>query len=133
MLPDKLDDICGGYSFKAMKPMLGYFRQMKMESDNNDKEIQSRDNSIKKLEDELNEFRRKSSTSDGIIKELREQLDLFRKTLLSIGNCESLRAQIDQQNTEITKLKAQIKADDNEIQADKRESELYNITITYEL
>lgn len=138
MLSDKLDDICGGYSFKAMKPMLGYFRQMKMESDNNDKEIKSRDNIIKKLEDELNEFRRKSSTSDGIIKELREQLDLFRKTLLSIGDCESLRTQIDQQNTEITKLKAQMKADglklkDYENQTDKRESELYNITITYEL
>lgn len=141
-MPNKLDDICGAHSFKAMKPMLGYFRQMKLESDKNNEEIKSRENSIKKLEDELNEFRTKAAANDGIVKELRQQLELFRKSLSSIGNCDSLRAQMELQNTEITQLKAQNKAHslklkdyENQLksQGDKTELELYNITVTYEL
>lgn len=129
--------------------MLGYFYQMQQTIANNDEQIKSRDNTIKKLADELIEFRTKAAANEAIIKELRQQLDLFRKSfelsLSSVENIESLKSKLELQNTEIAQLKSQAKANSlklndyeklqklQTISADEAESEFVNITITYEL
>lgn len=127
--------------------MLGYFYQTQQTIANNDEQIKSRDNTIKKLADELTEFRTKAAANEAIIKELRQQLDLFRKSfelsLSSVENIESLKSKLELQNTEIAQLKSQAKANSlklkdyeklqklQNISAD--EAEFVNITITYEL
>lgn len=129
--------------------MLGYFYQTQQTIANNDEQIKSRDNTIKKLADELIEFRTKAAANEAIIKELRQQLDLFRKSfelsLSSVENIESLKSKLELQNTEIAQLKSQAKANSlklkdyekpqklQTISADEAESEFVNITITYEL
>lgn len=129
--------------------MLGYFYQTQQTIANNDEQIKSRDNTIKKLADELIEFRTKAAANEAIIKELRQQLDLFRKSfelsLSSVENIESLKSKLELQNTEIAQLKSQAKANSlklndyeklqklQNISADEAESEFVNITITYEL
>lgn len=129
--------------------MLGHFYQMKQTIDNNDEQIKSRDNTIKKLEDELIEFRKKAAANEAIIKESRQQLDLFRTSfelsLSLVANFEALKSKVELQNTEIARLKSQAKADSlklkdyekqmkhETISANKTELELLNITITYEL
>lgn len=129
--------------------MLGYFYQTQQTIANNDEQIKSRDNTIKKLADELIGFRTIAAANEAIIKELRQQLDLFRKSfelsLSSVENIESLKSKLELQNTEIAQLKSQAKANSlklndyekpqklQTISADEAESEFVNITITYEL
>lgn len=127
--------------------MLGYFYQTQQTIANNDEQIKSRDNTIKKLADELIGFRTIAAANEAIIKELRQQLDLFRKSfelsLSSVKHIESLKSKLELQNTEIAQLKSQAKANSlklkdyeklqklQNISAD--EAEFVNITITYEL
>lgn len=129
--------------------MLGHFYQMKQTIDNNDEQIKSKDNTIKKLEYELIELRKKAAANEAIIKESRQQLDLFRTSfelsLSLVENFEALKSKVELQNTEIAQLKSQAQADGlklkdcekqmkhETISAKKTESELLNITITYEL